>query len=71
MNGLMCFAISIQNTVIYSWWHVLSGARKRNVGWRIDYFFLDKPLLKKVKQVFYDNDQLGSDHCPVVLEIAL
>lgn len=57
--------------VVYSWWHLLSGARARNVGWRIDYFFIDKALLPKVKNIEYLNDQMGSDHCPVSLEIEL
>ncbi len=56
-------------TVIYSWWHVLSGARKRNVGWRIDYFFIDEKLLPSVKKIEYLTTQMGSDHCPVLLEI--
>lgn len=55
--------------VVYSWWHVLSGARKRNVGWRIDYFFADKALVPAVQNIEYLNAQLGSDHCPVLLEI--
>jgi exodeoxyribonuclease III (xth) len=57
------------DAVVYSWWHVLSGARKRNVGWRIDYIFVDEPLLTKVQDIHYRTEQMGSDHCPVVLEI--
>ncbi len=56
-------------TDIYSWWHLISRARSRNVGWRIDYFWIDKPLLKQVKHIKYLNDQMGSDHCPVQLEL--
>jgi exodeoxyribonuclease-3 len=56
-------------TVIYSWWHMRSGARARNVGWRIDYFFVDLENLRNVVEMAYLNDQLGSDHCPVVLDI--
>jgi len=41
----------------------------RNVGWRIDYFFVDEALLGKVKNIEYYTEQMGSDHCPVVLEI--
>ena len=55
--------------IIYSYWHLISRARSRNVGWRIDYFFIKKDLLDKVKKIEYDNDQQGSDHCPVILEI--
>jgi len=56
-------------TAKYSWWSYRAGARERNVGWRIDYFFVDKPNLSQVKNITYLNDQMGSDHCPVVLEI--
>ena len=56
-------------TVMYSWWHMRSGARARNVGWRIDYFFVDEAAMGRVKDMIYLNDQMGSDHCPVVLEI--
>lgn len=55
--------------IIYSWWHVISRSRLRNVGWRIDYFFLDENDMKNVKDCYYDNDQMGSDHCPVILEL--
>lgn len=58
-----------EKTAVYSWWHLMSRARSRNVGWRIDYFWIDKPLLKEVKSITYLTEQMGSDHCPVVLEI--
>ncbi len=57
--------------VIYSWWHVISRARDRNVGWRIDYFFTDRSFLSNVKSIEYLNSQMGSDHCPVQLTIRL
>lgn len=57
-------------SVIYSWWHMRSGARSRNVGWRIDYFFIDEAYLEDVTNVAYLNDQMGSDHCPIKLEIS-
>lgn len=56
-------------TVIYSWWHVISRARSRNVGWRIDYFFMQNKYIDTVKDITYLNDQMGSDHCPLVLEL--
>ncbi len=56
-------------TVVYSWWHLISKSRARNVGWRIDYFFVDRDTLKNVTDISYLNDQMGSDHCPVKLEI--
>ena len=57
--------------VKYSWWSYRFSARKNNAGWRIDYFFVTKDLIEKkiVKQAFINNDVLGSDHCPVGLEI--
>ena len=58
-------------TVVYSWWHLLSKSRERNVGWRIDYFFIDKILINKVTDISYLNQQMGSDHCPVKMEIKI
>ncbi len=54
---------------VYSWWNVITKARERNVGWRIDYFFIDKNLADDVKEVKYLNEQFGSDHCPLMMEI--
>lgn len=59
------------NAVSYTWWDQKSRARERDIGWRIDYFFVDKLLLKKVKNISHMNEQMGSDHCPVVLAIDL
>ncbi len=60
------------NTVeVYSWWSAITRARDRNVGWRLDYFFLDKKMLKYVKNVEYLNQQFGSDHCPLRMEIEI
>jgi len=53
----------------YSWWDMKSGARARNIGWRIDYFFVDKGLLPRVADAQILPDILGSDHCPVVLDL--
>lgn len=55
----------------YSWWSYRSGARQRNVGWRIDYFFISKELQKNLKDAFILPHIQGSDHCPVGIEIAL
>ena len=49
----------------YSWWSYRGGARSRNVGWRIDYFFVEKKLLPEISGMQYLNEQMGSDHCPV------
>jgi len=53
----------------YTWWSMRTRARKRNVGWRIDYFFVNKEFIKKVKNAFIMQDVMGSDHCPIGIEI--
>jgi exodeoxyribonuclease-3 len=50
---------------VYTWWDMKTRSRDRNVGWRIDYFFVSKILLKKVESIKTHVDFLGSDHCPV------
>ncbi|HEY5649388.1 MAG TPA: exodeoxyribonuclease III [Nitrospiria bacterium] len=54
----------------YSWWSFRAGARRRNVGWRIDYVFVSKGMAEGIKDVDILNDVMGSDHCPVVLDLA-
>jgi len=53
--------------VQYSWWSFRSGARARNVGWRLDYFLVTKGVMEKVEDVIIHDEVLGSDHCPVSL----
>jgi exodeoxyribonuclease-3 len=55
----------------YTWWDMQSGARARNVGWRIDYFFVNTALLPRVENAFILPDVLGSDHCPVGLDLRI
>ncbi len=55
----------------YSWWSHFANARARNVGWRIDYIFTSKKLEKKIKSAKILPEVLGSDHCPVSIEIDL
>lgn len=55
----------------YSWWTHWANARARNVGWRIDYFFVSKKLVPKVKKAEILADVMGSDHAPVTLELSL
>ena len=57
--------------VKYSWWSYMYGARAKNVGWRIDYFVVSDRIIDKVKDSFILNEIMGSDHCPVGIEIAL
>jgi exodeoxyribonuclease-3 len=54
--------------VVYSWWSMQTRARARNVGWRIDYFFVDQSFETRIKNIEYLTEQMGSDHCPVVIE---
>jgi exodeoxyribonuclease-3 len=49
----------------YSWWDYKTRARERNIGWRIDYFFVSNGLLSNLKGAFIQQDVMGSDHCPV------
>ena len=53
----------------YSWWDMKSRARDRNVGWRLDYFFVSRDLVPLVSGASLMMDQMGSDHCPVVLDL--
>lgn len=56
---------------VYSYWDMKTHARDRNVGWRIDYFFIDPSLGSKLKQASILSDFYGSDHCPILLELEL
>ena len=53
----------------YSWWDLKTRARERNVGWRIDYFFVSDNLKDRIKSAFIMTEVLGSDHCPVGIEM--
>lgn len=53
----------------YSWWSYRAGARQKNIGWRIDYFFVTPEITPLVKKSYHQPEVLGSDHCPVVLEL--
>ena len=55
----------------YSWWSYRSGARARNVGWRIDYFIVSEDLATSVREAYILPEWEGSDHCPVGLELSL
>jgi exodeoxyribonuclease-3 len=55
----------------YTWWSQMSGARSRNVGWRIDYFLISAALRPRLKSAFILHEVTGSDHCPVGLTLEL
>lgn len=54
---------------VYTYWDMKTFARDRNVGWRIDYFFVTEALLESVKQINIHSDVLGSDHCPLSIKL--
>lgn len=56
---------------LYTWWSHWGGARERNVGWRIDYVMLSEALKPLLKNARIHPDVMGSDHCPVSIELAL
>lgn len=56
--------------VTYSWWSYRFRARDKNIGWRIDYFLVSERLLPKIINASIHTDILGSDHCPVSIELA-
>ena len=56
-------------TDIYSWWSYRFKAREKNAGWRIDYFLVSDRIKEKIKEAEIHCDILGSDHCPVSVEI--
>lgn len=56
---------------VYTWWSYRTAARTRNAGWRIDYFIVSERLMPKVKSAFILNEVMGSDHCPVGIEIEI
>jgi len=63
------FRIFTKGNGHYTWWSHFANARARNVGWRIDYFFVSKKLEKKIKSAKILPEVFGSDHCPILLEI--
>lgn len=58
-----------QKDDVYSWWSYRFNAKERNMGWRIDYIFISNLLKEKIKNVSYLKEQMGSDHCPCMLEL--
>ena len=69
-NGFVdIFRMKNPEEIIYTWWNYRFRARERNVGWRIDYFLIDKNLLKIINSIDIEAKILGSDHCPITLEL--
>ena len=55
----------------YTWWSYMGRAREKNVGWRIDYFIVSKSIEEKIKDSIIHDSIMGSDHCPVELQIEI
>ena len=64
-------ALNPDVTDAYTWWNYRSNARSRNIGWRIDYFLVSDRLMEHVTSTLIHADIMGSDHCPVQLDIDL
>lgn len=58
-------------TDAYSWWSYRANARANNVGWRIDYFFVSEDLKENIEDAYILHETMGSDHCPIVLELTI
>jgi len=56
--------------IVYTYWDLLTRARDRNVGWRIDYFFISPDLQSRLKNAFVLSSVFGSDHCPVGIDLS-
>ncbi len=55
----------------FSWWSYIGNCRERNIGWRIDYFIVSKHIIDKVSNAVIYSDVMGSDHCPVGINLKL
>jgi exodeoxyribonuclease-3 len=63
------FRIFNQEPDQYTWWDMITRARERNVGWRIDYFYASENLKNNIKSASIHSSVMGSDHCPIELEL--
>ena len=63
------FRLFKQGNGFYTWWTHWANARERNVGWRIDYFLVSEKLKNKIKAAQIHTDVMGSDHCPISVEL--
>ena len=56
---------------IYSWWSYMFHARENNAGWRIDYFLVSSRIRDQIREAGIETEILGSDHCPVTLDLEI
>ncbi len=68
-NYIDTFRIFNKESGNYTWWSYRFNARSRNIGWRIDYFIVNKEIKIKIIKSLILKDILGSDHCPILLEV--
>jgi exodeoxyribonuclease-3 len=57
--------------VLYSWWSYRFNARANNAGWRIDYFIVSESIKNLIKEAVIHTEVMGSDHCPIELDIEI
>ncbi|MDP3622450.1 MAG: exodeoxyribonuclease III, partial [Methanobacteriaceae archaeon] len=71
-NGYVdTFRMFNQEPEQYTWWSYRTKARDRNVGWRLDYFFVNEEFKNNIKASYILSDVMGSDHCPIGIEIEI
>ena len=58
-----------KDEIKYTWWSYMHNARSKDIGWRIDYFIVNKEFINKIKNAMIYNEVLGSDHCPIGIEV--
>ena len=58
-------------TDAYTWWSYMGRAREKNIGWRIDYWLTSGRIADRIEDVVIHSDVMGSDHCPLELQISL
>jgi len=63
------FRMFNQESEQYTWWDMVTRARERNVGWRIDYFYISENLKDNIKSAIIHSSVMGSDHCPVEIQL--
>lgn len=71
LDWVDAFRVFNQEPDNYTWWDQKTRARDRNIGWRIDYHFFTKDLTSNVRNCYHRPEVMGSDHCPVVIELDL
>jgi exodeoxyribonuclease-3 len=65
------FRLFTQGNGHYTWWSHFAKARERNIGWRIDYVFVSNALTRKITSAKILDEVMGSDHCPVLIDIEI